>query len=867
LEEDRANTESLETEIGTIKHINIQQEMRSAYLDYAMSVIVSRALPDARDGLKPVQRRILYAMYDMGIRPNSSHKKSARIVGEVLGKYHPHGDSAVYEAMARLAQDFSVRYMLVDGQGNFGSIDGDSPAAMRYTEARLAPIAMELLNDIDKDTVDWTENFDESLLEPSVLPARLPNLLVNGASGIAVGMATNIPPHNLAETVEALIHVLDNWERQEEIGVEELMQFIPGPDFPTGGQILGNDVIIKAYATGRGKATVRAKANIEETSDTNGRFRIIITEIPYQLNKTGLIERIAGLVRSGRLDEISDLRDESDREGMRIVIELKRGTQPQKALNRLYKHTPLQSTFGIQLLALVDGIPKTLSLKRMLQVFLHHRIDVLVRRTQYDLNKAQERAHIVEGLLIALDHLDDVIRTIRESPDVDTARTRLMARFGLSEAQTQAILDMQLRRLTGLERQKLEDEYGELLKTISYLEGLLASPHQQRYVIRTDLLELKENYQDPRRTEILPNADGSFDEEDLIAKEDVLVSITQRGYIKRVPWTVYRAQRRGGRGVRGMATAEEDEISMLVSANSHDILLFFTDHGKVYQQKVYEIPEAGRTSKGMLLAGIMAIGPEEHVTAMVNVPDFEEARYVMMITRQGYTKRVNLKEFDSVRPSGLIAIRLNEDDELGWVRLTRGKDDLILITEQGKGIRFSEEDVRAMGRTARGVIGMRLDEGDRVAVAEVVEPEGKLFLSSQKGYGRCTRLNQFRNQSRGGKGVLAYKVSKTTGPISDGRVVQDEDELTLMSEGGIILRTKVGRIPEMGRYTRGVQMMDLKDGDRVASIARLFNDQDNGDEAQDNGTATEEASHDEKQEAADAVDLDQNSDEANSDAV
>ncbi|MBN1248888.1 MAG: DNA gyrase subunit A, partial [Anaerolineae bacterium] len=490
---------------------------------------------------------------------------------------------------------------------------------------------------------------------------------------------------------------------------------------------------------------------------------------------------------------------------------------------------------------LVDGIPKTLSLKRMLQVFLGHRIEVLVRRTQYDLNKAQERAHILEGLLIALDHLDAVIQTIRESPDVDTARTRLMARFGLTEVQTQAILDMQLRRLTGLERQKLEEEYGELLKTISYLEGLLASPPQQRYVIRKDLLELKEKYQDPRRTEILPHVDGTFDEEDLIAKEDVLVSITQRGYIKRVPWTVYRAQHRGGRGVRGMATGEEDEINLLVSANSHDALLFFTDHGKVYQQKVYQIPEAGRTSRGVLLAGIMAIAPEEHVTAMVNVPDFEEARYVMMITRRGYTKRVNLKEFESVRPSGLIAIRLNEDDELGWVRLTQGTDELILVTEQGKGIRFSEQDVRAMGRGARGVIGMRLDEGDRVAVAEVVEPGGKLFLGSSTGYGRCTPLEEFRTQRRGGRGVRAYKVSKITGPISDGRVVQDEDELTLMSETGIILRTKVVRIPELGRYTRGVRMMDLKEGDRVASVARLFNDQNGEADEQPNSEAPDAA--------------------------
>ena len=824
----------LDTTIGMVRPVSIQKEMRTAYLDYAMSVIAARALPDARDGMKPVQRRILYAMHDMGIRPNTAHKKSARIVGEVLGKYHPHGDSAVYEAMARMAQDFSMRYMLVDGQGNFGSVDGDSPAAMRYTEARLAHIAMELLSDIEKDTVDWAENFDGSLEEPTVLPVRLPNLLLNGSSGIAVGMATNIPPHNLGETVDGLVHILDHWERRDEISVEELMDHIKGPDFPTGGQILGNGSIISAYATGRGKAIVRAVADIEEMPGS--RFRIVVTEIPYQVNKTGLLERIAKLVREGRLDEISDLRDESDKEGMGIVIELKRGTQPQKALNRLYKNTPLQTTFGIQLLSLVDGVPRVLTLKRMLQVFLDHRIEVLIRRTQYDLNKAQERAHILEGLLIALDHLDAVIRTIRESPDVETARARLIERFGLSEVQAQAILDMQLRRLTGLERQRLEDEYGEILKTIAYLEGLLASPHQQRYVIRKDLLELRERYADPRRTQILPDADGSFDDEDLIAKEDVLVSLTGRGYIKRVPWSVYKAQHRGGRGVLGMATNDEDGIKMLVSANSHDTLLFFTDHGKVYQEKVYQIPDVGRTAKGALLAGILAIAPEERVTAILNVPDFDavddtdagpstaSARYVMMITRQGTTKRVALSEFASVRPSGLIAIRLAEGDVLGWVRLTQGSDELILVTEQGQAIRFHEQDVRAMGRTAAGVRAMRLARDDRVSLAEVIEPDGKLFIASQKGFGRCTRLEEFSPQRRGGKGLRAYKVTDDSGLVIDGRVVQDEDELTLMSESGIILRTQVAKVPVMGRYSRGVRMMDLKERDVVASVARLLND-------------------------------------------
>jgi DNA gyrase subunit A len=815
------HSDAVNSEIGTIKFVEIQNEMRTAYLDYAMSVIVARALPDARDGLKPVQRRILYAMHDMGIRPNSSHKKSARIVGEVLGKYHPHGDSAVYDAMARMAQDFSMRYPLVDGQGNFGSIDGDSPAAMRYTEARLAPIAMEMLADIDKDTVDWIENFDGSLKEPTVLPARLPNLLVNGSSGIAVGMATNIPPHNLGEVVDALTHILDNWDRQDEIGVEELMQFVKAPDFPTGGQILGQEHIIRAYATGRGKAVVRAVANIEEMR--GNRFRIVVTEIPYQLNKTTLLERIASLVRSGSLDEISDLRDESDKRGMSIVIELKRGAQPQMALNRLYKHTPLQSTFGIQLLALVDNVPRVLPLRRLLQIFLDHRIEVLVRRTQYELNQAQARAHILEGLLIALDHMDAVIQTIRQSPDVDTARSRLIERFGLSEVQAQAILDMQLRRLTGLERQKLEDEYAELLKTIDYLERLLASPRQQRQVIREDLVDLRERYADPRRTKVRPDADASLDEEDLIAKEEVLISITQRGYIKRMPWTVFRAQRRGGRGVIGMTPSEEDEITTLISANSHDTLLFFTDRGKVYQEKVYQIPDVGRVAKGSLIAGILAVNPTERVTAVVAVSDFDEANYLTMVTQRGRVKRVMLNEFRSVRPSGLIAISLNDDDELGWVRQTHGDDELILVTEQGESIRFGEQDVRPMGRGAAGVIGIRLQDGDRVTVAEVVEPEGWLFLASLKGYGRRTNLEEFRVQYRAGKGIRAYNVTRITGPVVDGRVVQEDDEVTLMSEGGIILRTPVSRIPEMGRYSRGVQMMDLKEADRVASVARLFN--------------------------------------------
>ena len=805
--------------------------MRSSYLDYAMSVIVARALPDARDGLKPVQRRILYAMYDMGIRPSSPYKKSARIVGEVLGKYHPHGDSAVYDAMARLAQDFSVRYMLVDGQGNFGSIDGDSPAAMRYTEARLAKISMEMLVDIGKDTVDWVDNFDGTLQEPEVLPSTVPNLLVNGSSGIAVGMSTNVPPHNLKEVVDALVYLLDNWEHQEDIGVEELMQFIKGPDFPTGGVIMGREPIVQAYGTGRGKVIMRAVAHIEEMR--GARHRIVVTEIPYMVNKTTLIERIASLVRDGRLDEISDLRDESDRRGMSVVIELKRGTQPQKALNRLFKYTPLQSTFGVRLLALVDGQPRLLSLKRLLLIFLQHRNDVIVRRAQYELEKAKARAHILEGLLIALDHLDAVIQTIRQSPDVDTARSRLMERFELSEVQAQAILDMPLRRLTGLERQNLLDEYQALQATIEDLEGLLASPARQRALAREELVALQEQYTDPRRTQINPHADATFDEEDFIDEERVLIPITQRGYIKRVPARVYRSQRRGGRGVIGMDTHEEDEIVHLISAGSLDTLLFFTDKGKVYQERVYQIPEASRTARGSLLVGVLALGANEQVTAVLGVDDFDgDGRYFTMITRHGYVKRVEVQEFHAVRPSGLIAIRLEDDDELGWVRMTEGRQDLMLVTEQGKGIRFSEGDVRPMGRTARGVIGIRLEQGDKVTGADVVEPNADLFVASWKGYGRRTALADFRTQGRGGKGIWAYKVSKTTGPVVDAHVVHENDEVSLISEGGIVIRTPVANIPTMGRYSRGVQLMDLKEGDRVASVARLEEKVDDEEETE-----------------------------------
>ncbi|MEA3339766.1 MAG: DNA gyrase subunit A [Chloroflexota bacterium] len=804
-------------EIGTVQPIDIESEMRSAYLDYAMSVIVSRALPDARDGLKPVQRRILYAMHDMGMRPNTPYKKSARIVGEVLGKYHPHGDSAVYEAMARMAQDFSLRYPLVDGQGNFGSIDGDRPAAMRYTEARLERTASELLLDIEKETVDWTDNFDNTLQEPAALPARLPNLLANGSSGIAVGMATNVPPHNLGELCDALGYLIDHWDEVDEVTIEDLMQYVEGPDFPTGGIIVGREGIVQAYATGRGRVIMRAMTHIEEMR--GNRHRIVVTELPYQVNKTTLLERIAKLARSDRLDSVSDLRDESDRRGMSIIVELKRGAQPLKTLNRLFKYTPLQSTFGAQILALVDGEPRLLSLKRALQLYVEHRQDVIVRRTRHELEKARSRAHILEGLKIALDHLDAIIQTIRQSPDAGVARERLMERFELTEIQAQAILDMQLRRLAALERQKIEDEYLGLIQRIAYLEDLLASPRKVLYLIKEDLIELKQAYADGRRTRIVKE-EADFEEEDLIVEEEVLITITQRGYIKRVPVDVYRAQKRGGRGVIGMTTRDEDDIFHLFSAGTLDSILFFSNQGKVYQERVYQIPDAGRTAKGVLLAGIVALDADEQITAAMAVADFEQAGYLTMFTRLGRVKRTVLSEFDGVRPSGLIAINLEEGDELDWVRLTQGGQELIVVTEQGQALRFREDDVRATGRATMGVYAIKLNSGDHVASASVAEPEADLLVVTTKGYGKRTPLGKFSTKGRYGKGVrcLSGKI-KQTGVIASARVAHPDDEVTLISVGGIILRTSVSNIPQMGRATRGAKLMDLKPGDEIASVA------------------------------------------------
>jgi len=804
---------------NSVEGVSIEDEMRSAYLDYAMSVIVARALPDARDGLKPVHRRILYAMHDMGLRPNSSYKKSARIVGEVLGKYHPHGDSAVYDAMARMAQDFSLRYPLVDGQGNFGSIDGDSPAAMRYTEARMTHLAELMLQDIDMDTVDWGPNFDDSLREPLVLPTKLPNMLVNGSSGIAVGMATNMPPYNLSEICDAVTFVLDNWQRRDEISLEELMGLVKGPDFPTGGLILGSEGIRQAMATGRGKVLMRARTNIEEMR--NGRFRIVVTEIPYQINKTTLIERIAELARSGRLDTISDLRDESDRKGMRIVIELKRGASPKKEQNRLFKFTPLQSTFGVNALALVDGQPVTLSLRRALLVYIDHRFEVITRRTEYELSKQRERAHILEGLRIALQFLDEVIETIRHSANAEDARGQLMDRFGLSEVQAQAILDLQLRRLAALERQKIEDEYQAVMARITFLQDLLAHPEKIRGLIREDILEIKAKYGDERRTHIVPHANGDFREEDLITQENVLISFSAGAYIKRTLASVFRAQGRGGKGVKGMATKGEDEVIDLRFARTLDHILFFTNKGRVYSSRVYELPEGSRISKGVHIANVLTLQYNEEVTTMLTLEDFEHAEYITLLTRKGRIKRVEASAFANVRQNGVIAMNLGDDDSLEWARLTSGEQEFIIVTRNGKALRFAEGQVRAMGRTAAGVYAIRLLGNDEVTSFDVVEPEGDLFVLHERGWGKRTPLNEYAPKGRYTQGMWTtdHRRLDEIGPIVSARVVHPQDQITIITSNGIMLRTSVDQVSRMGRSTRGVRIVKLGEGDSVAALA------------------------------------------------
>ncbi len=834
--------------IGQIRPININEEMRGSYLDYAMSVIVARALPDARDGLKPVHRRILFAMYDMGIRSNASYKKSARIVGEVLGKYHPHGDSSVYDAMARMAQDFSLRYMLVDGQGNFGSVDGDSPAAMRYTEARMARISEEMLADIDMNTVDFGDNYDGQNQEPLVLPARLPNMLLNGASGIAVGMATNIPPHNLRELAGAITYMIDHYDTLEDVTVDDLMQFVHGPDFPTGAIVVAGDEMKEAYATGRGRVVLRAKADIEETN--TGRHRIVFSEIPYQVGKTSIIERIVQLVRDDRLTALSDLRDESDRNGMRLTVELKQGAQPLKILNQLYKYTQLQSTFSIQMLALVNGEPRTLSLKRMLQIHIDHRYEVITRRSEFELEKRRARAHILEGLLKALSSLDAIIHAIRSSDDVDAAREALMGRFGLSEAQSNAILEMQLRRLAALEQQKLQDEYNEVMTRIGYLEDLLASPHKILAVIREDIAEVAEKFGDDRRTQVVYGVSTEFNEADLVRDEEVIMLFSQQGYIKRVPSNAYRPQRRGGKGVIGMVTKEEDGVREIVAANSLDTVLFFSDKGRVYSERAFAIPEAGRASKGTLVHMVLALQPDEHITAVLPVSSFEAQGYFVLATRGGRIKRVRLEEFADVRPSGLIAMTLEDGDILNWVQYTDGDQDIIVATEGGQSIRFHESTVRAMGRQAAGVNAIRLSDDDWVAGMDVVKAEDThVLVVTRNGYGKQTPLDSYSTRGRYGKGVRTISRDERTGAVIAMRCINPRDDILIITGNNIVLRTKLEQIRKTeSRIAIGVRLMDLADDDYIVGVAIMDGTSESevvGENGENNGdVATANGAHD-----------------------
>ncbi|MCS6296280.1 MAG: DNA gyrase subunit A [Nitrospira sp.] len=798
--------------------IAIEDEMRSSYLDYAMSVIVGRALPDVRDGLKPVHRRILHGMNEMGLAANRPYRKSAKIVGEIMGNYHPHGDSAIYDTLVRMAQNFNMRYMLVDGQGNYGSMDGDAAAAMRYTEARLTKLAEELLADIEKETVDFGPNYDESRVEPLVLPSRVPNLLVNGAGGIAVGYATNIPTHNLGEVIEGLLMLLEN----PEVTIAQLMKKIPGPDFPTAGFIYGTSGIKDAYETGRGLLTVRAKVAIE-TDERTDRERLIITEIPYQVNKSKLIEKIADLAQEDRVTGISDIRDESDREGVRVVIELKRNEIPLVVLNNLYKHSQLQTTFGVNMLALVNNRPEVLNLKRILEAFVEHRREVVVRRTAYDLRKAEERAHILEGLKIALDNLDAVIALIRRSQSPDVARAGLMQQFRLSEIQANAILEMRLQRLTQLERDKLVEEYREVLKTIEYLRSVLGSEALVRKIIRDELTEIKEKYQDERRTKIVKE-EAELTLEDLIAEEEVVVTISHAGYIKRNAVTLYRAQRRGGKGKIAMGIKEEDFVETLFTASTHDALLFFTDAGKVYWLKVHEIPEASRAAKGKALVNLLALSKDEKVTATLPVKEYRADRFVIMGTKQGVIKKTELSAYSNPRQGGIIALSLDAGDKLIGVDLTDGQREILLGTKQGITIRFKEEDVRAMGRTAHGVRGITLEPGDEVIGMETITPDSTtaILTVTEGGYGKRTPVNEYRVQGRGGKGIISVKTNERNGPAVGFLQVRDEDEIMLMAAQGKVLRCKVDDIREIGRNTQGVRLLDMDgDEDRVVAVVRL----------------------------------------------
>lgn len=793
---------------------NIEEEMKDSYLDYSMSVIVSRALPDIRDGLKPVHRRVLYGMNELGLQYNKPYKKSARVVGEVLGKYHPHGDTAVYDTIVRMVQDFSMRYPLVDGQGNFGSIDGDAPAAMRYTEVRMSRIAGEILRDLNKDTVDWRPNFDDTLQEPTVMPSVFPNLLCNGSSGIAVGMATNIPPHNLQEVVDGIIATIDN----PDITVAELMTHIKGPDFPTGGIIFGAEGIKEAYETGRGKLIIRGRATVEH--GRNNKSSIIISEMPFQVNKASLIEKTAELIREKKIDGISDIRDESDRDGIRVVLELKREAQPEVVLNQLYKHTQLQVTFGIINLALVEGIPRVLSLRQMIQYFINHRHEVILRRTRFELAEAEKRAHILEGLKIALDHIDEIVALIRKSKDVDTARQNLMKRFSLSEIQAKAILDMRLQRLTGLERKKIDDEYKEVIQTIERLRAILANVNLQLQIIKDELTELKETYGDNRRTEIIKQFE-EFSVEDMIAEEDMVITISREGFIKRFPVSGYRRQQRNTRGSTGAVAKGEDFIEHLFIASTHDYILFFTNLGRCYWLKVHELPQVGKAGKGRAIINMIQIGHEEKIKAFVTVKEFRDDAYLVMATRNGLIKKTILSAYGNPRRDGINAIKINPGDELIEVKLTDGSSDIILATTQGMAIRFKESEVRNMGRVTSGVQGIHLNKKDHVIGMVVVKREGTLLSVSEKGFGKRTAIKEYRTTHRAGKGIITFKVTEKTGRLISIMEVVDEDDLMLISTKGVLLRIHVGNIRTTGRNTMGVHLIRLDSGDRVSDVARI----------------------------------------------
>ncbi|SHK39491.1 DNA gyrase subunit A [Selenomonas ruminantium] len=804
----------MEFEQGKIVPVNLEHEMKNCYIDYAMSVIVARALPDVRDGLKPVHRRILYAMQESGMGSGKPYKKSARIVGEVLGKYHPHGDTSVYDAIVRMAQDFSMRYMLADGHGNFGSVDGDPAAAMRYTEVRMSKISEMMLQDIDKETVDFVPNYDESLKEPSVLPAKFPQLLVNGTSGIAVGMATNIPPHNMREVIDGTLMLIDN----PETTIEELMTVIKGPDFPTAGLILGKEGIKQAYTTGRGIVKMRANAHIETMS--NGKPRIVVTELPYQVNKARLIEKIAQLVRDKQIEGITDLRDESDRNGMHIVIDLRRDANANVILNQLFKHTQLQDSFGVIMLALVDGKPQVLNLKQVLHYYIKHQEEVITRRTQYELKKAEARAHILEGLTIALDHLDAVITTIRESRTADIAKEALMTGFKLSDKQAQAILDLRLQRLTGLEREKIEEEYQETLKAIENFKAILADEQKILGIIKEELTAVKDKFGDDRRTKLTIDT-SEIDVEDLIAEEDVVITLTHNNYIKRMPLDTYRRQNRGGKGIKGMGTKETDFVENLLITTTHHTILFFTTRGRVYSLKAYEIAESSRTAKGTAIINLLQLDQGEKITAVIQVKGFEPDRYLFMATRKGIVKKTSLSEFSNLRRNGLNAINLDDDDELMGVKFTDGESYLMLGTKLGKAIAFSEDDVRAMGRTARGVKGITLSMGDEVVGMDILVRNSEVLTVTECGYGKRTSTDEYRAQTRGGKGLINMKVTEKTGYVVGIKVVRPEHELMLITTDGIVIRTNVSDISVISRNTQGVKLMTTAENDKVASMATL----------------------------------------------